>query len=132
MRFKNSPQLRGAGRTRAWHHHGSHTPTSPGAILLSKMACQSKHIGHQCILELSTLSAKIQIQISICRLSNFPAESGLHSDWNSTRNTLSASIIKCYIGILVNSGIKNVHVSHDRNNSINLNTLCSLVISLKC
>ena len=21
------------GRTRAWHHHGSHTPTSPGAIL---------------------------------------------------------------------------------------------------
>ena len=42
MRFKKSPQLPGAGRTRAWHHHGSHTATSPGAILLailpSKMA----------------------------------------------------------------------------------------------
>ena len=35
MRFKKSPQLPGAGRTRVWHHHGSHTPTSPGAILLS-------------------------------------------------------------------------------------------------
>ena len=34
MRFKNSPQLPGAGRTRAWHHHGSDTPTSPGAFLL--------------------------------------------------------------------------------------------------
>ena len=49
MRFKKSPQLPGAGRTRAWHHHGSHTLTSPGAILLSKMACQPKHIGRQCI-----------------------------------------------------------------------------------
>ena len=38
MRFKKNPQLPGAGRTRAWHHHGSHTPTSPGAILLGKMA----------------------------------------------------------------------------------------------
>ena len=34
MRFKKCPQLPGAGRTRAWHHRGSHTPTSPGAILL--------------------------------------------------------------------------------------------------
>ena len=50
MRFKKSPQLPGAGRTRAGHHHGSHTPTSPGAILLSKMACQPKHIGRQCRL----------------------------------------------------------------------------------
>ena len=49
MRFKKSPQLPGAGRTRAGHHHGSHTPTSPGAILLSKMACQPKHIGRQCM-----------------------------------------------------------------------------------
>ena len=49
MRFKKSPQLPGAGRTRAGHHHGSHTPTSPGAILLSKMACQPKHFGRQCI-----------------------------------------------------------------------------------
>ena len=37
MRFKNGPQLPGAGRTRAGHHHGSHTPTSPGTILLGKM-----------------------------------------------------------------------------------------------
>ena len=49
MRFKKSPQLPGAGRTRTWHHHGSHTPTSPGAILLSKMACQPKQFGRQCI-----------------------------------------------------------------------------------
>ena len=33
MRFKNSPHLPGAGRTRAWHHHGSETPTSHRAIL---------------------------------------------------------------------------------------------------
>ena len=32
MRFKKRPQLPGARRTRGWHHHGSHTPTSPGAI----------------------------------------------------------------------------------------------------
>jgi hypothetical protein len=37
MRFKIRPQLLGAERTRAWHNHGSHTPTSPGAILLGKM-----------------------------------------------------------------------------------------------
>ena len=36
VRFKTSSQLPGAGRTRAWHYHGSHTPTSPGAILLEK------------------------------------------------------------------------------------------------
>ena len=36
MRFKKSYQLPGAGKTRAWHHRGSHTPTSPGAILLVK------------------------------------------------------------------------------------------------
>ena len=33
-RFKKSSQLPGAGGTRAWHHHGSHTPTSPRAVLL--------------------------------------------------------------------------------------------------
>ena len=38
MRFKKRLQLPGAGRQRAWHHHGSHTLTSPGAILLGKMA----------------------------------------------------------------------------------------------
>ena len=48
MRFKKSSELPGAGRTRAWHHHGSHTPTSPGAILLGKMAYQTKQIRRQC------------------------------------------------------------------------------------
>ena len=48
MRFKKSPQLPGAGRTWAGHHHGSHTPISTWAILLSKMACQPKHFGRQC------------------------------------------------------------------------------------
>ena len=33
MRFKKSPQQPGAGRTRAWRHHGSDRPTSPRAIL---------------------------------------------------------------------------------------------------
>ena len=28
MRFKASPQLPGAERTRAWHHYGSHMPTN--------------------------------------------------------------------------------------------------------
>ena len=37
MRFEKSPELPGAGRTWAGHHHGSHTPTSPGSILLGKM-----------------------------------------------------------------------------------------------
>ena len=44
MRFKNGPQLPGAGRTRAGHHHGSHTPTSLGIILLGKMAYHTKQI----------------------------------------------------------------------------------------
>ena len=48
MRFKKWPQLPGAGRSRAGHHHGSHTPTSPEAVLLGKMACQPKHFGRQC------------------------------------------------------------------------------------
>ena len=50
MRFKKSSELPGAGRTRAWHHHGSHTPTSPGAILLGKMAYSPKQIRRQCRL----------------------------------------------------------------------------------
>ena len=33
----------------AGHHQGSHTPTSIGTILLSKMACQPKHFGRQCM-----------------------------------------------------------------------------------
>ena len=44
MRFKKRPQLSGAGSTRALHYHGSHTPTSPGAILLGKMAYHTKQI----------------------------------------------------------------------------------------
>ena len=48
MRFKKRPQLPGAGRTRAGHHHGSHTPTSPGTILLGKMAYHSKQIRREC------------------------------------------------------------------------------------
>ena len=50
MRFKNGPQLPGAGRTRAGHHHGSHTPTSPGTISLGKMAYHTKQIGRECNL----------------------------------------------------------------------------------
>ena len=50
MRFKNGPQLPGAGRTRAGHHHGSHTPTSPGAILLGKMAYHTKQIRRECTM----------------------------------------------------------------------------------
>ena len=45
---KESHQLPGAGRTRAWHHHGSHTPTSPGTFLLGKMAYHTKQILRQC------------------------------------------------------------------------------------
>ena len=44
MRFKKLPQLPGAGRTRAGHHHGSHTPTFPEAVLLGKMAYHTKQI----------------------------------------------------------------------------------------
>ena len=51
MRFKKWPRLPGAGRTRAGHHHGSHTPTSPEAVLLGKMAYHTKQIRRQCILQ---------------------------------------------------------------------------------
>ena len=44
MRCKRRPQLLGAGRTRAGHHHGSHTPTSPGTILLGKIATKCNKI----------------------------------------------------------------------------------------
>ena len=45
MRFKKSPQLPGAGRTRAWHHHGSHThQTNPPAVQpLEKTPKINKH-----------------------------------------------------------------------------------------
>ena len=45
MRFQKWPQLPGAGRTRAGHHHGSHTPTSPEG----KMAHHTKQISRECI-----------------------------------------------------------------------------------
>ena len=48
MRFKKLSQLPGARRTRAGHHHGSHTPTSPEAILLGKMAHHTKQIHREC------------------------------------------------------------------------------------
>ena len=48
MSFKKWPQLSGAGRTRAGHHHGSHTPTSPEAILLGRMAHHTKQIRREC------------------------------------------------------------------------------------
>ena len=53
MRYKESPQLPGAGRTREWHHHGSHTPTSPGSILLGIQLCHSKHFYRQYIFFLN-------------------------------------------------------------------------------
>ena len=43
MRFKISPQLPGAERTRVWHQNGSHPSTSPGA------ACHTKHFRRQCM-----------------------------------------------------------------------------------
>jgi hypothetical protein len=54
MRFKYGPQLPGAGRKRAGHHHGSHTPTSPGTISLGKMAYHTKQIRRECINAVST------------------------------------------------------------------------------
>jgi len=49
MRFKNGPQLHGAGRTVAGHHHGSHTLGSPGTVLQGEMANHTKQICRQCI-----------------------------------------------------------------------------------
>ena len=57
MRFKERPQLIRAGRTRACHHYGSQTLTSPEPVLLSKMACHPKHFGPQCIFK---VLAKLQ------------------------------------------------------------------------
>ena len=51
----NSPQLLGAGRIRAWHHHGSDTFTSPRAIYVLKYAKRPKNLGgsvhttHTCV-----------------------------------------------------------------------------------
>ena len=48
MRLKYGPHLPGAGRTRAGHHHGSHTPTSAEAVLLGKMSYHTKQIRREC------------------------------------------------------------------------------------
>ena len=48
MRFKNGPQLHGAGRTVVGHHHGSHTLSSPGTVLQGEMANHTKQICRQC------------------------------------------------------------------------------------
>ena len=61
MRSKNYPQLPGAGRTRAGHHHGSHTPTSPEAILLGKMAHHTKQIRRECTYNKLQKERKFQL-----------------------------------------------------------------------
>ena len=72
MRFKKSPQLPGPGRTRAWHHHGSDTPTSPRAIYVLKSekfpnifggSVPHKHLGPQispCSFKLGELMHKLR------------------------------------------------------------------------
>ena len=49
MRFEKRPKLPGAGRTRARHYHGTHSPTSPKAVLLGKMAHHTKQIRWECM-----------------------------------------------------------------------------------
>ena len=68
MRLKNWPQLPGAGRTRAGHHYGSHTPTSPEAVLLGKMAYHTKQIRRQC----SNIKAPLYTKLTLmdCGISN--------------------------------------------------------------
>ena len=63
MRFKKRPQLPGAGRARAGHHHGSHMPTSPGAVLLGKMSYHPKHFYRQCTSILGKILGKILAEI---------------------------------------------------------------------
>ena len=78
MRFKKSPQIPGAGRTRAWHHHESHTP-SPGAILLAwgnftgpfYLVKWPKQIRRQCMLH---RVSKVHIPYKTCnQMPNFDA-----------------------------------------------------------
>ena len=65
MRFKNGPQLPGAERTRAGHHHGSHTPTSPGTISLGKMAYHTKQIRRECTLAAMNKDASVLKNLSL-------------------------------------------------------------------
>ena len=86
MRFKKSPQLPGAGSRRAWHQHGSHTPTSPEAILLSKMACQPKHFGRQCTyLKFQYLNESYPNPIMIPAIQKYVTDNALIGMLNSAR-----------------------------------------------
>ena len=64
MRFKISPQLPGAERTRVWHQNGSHPSTFPGA------ACHTKHFRRQCIacITWDTLCTHPLIKMYSCAL----------------------------------------------------------------
>ena len=68
MRFKKRPQLPGAGRTRAGHHDGSHTPTNPRAILLSKMAPGEVGLFHD---DATPLSFQFQVTEDFFKSHNF-------------------------------------------------------------
>ena len=63
MRFKKRPKLPGAGRTRAGHHNGSQTTTSPEAVLLGKMAYHTKQIHRQCSNEKSIHNKVIRVPL---------------------------------------------------------------------
>ena len=72
MRFKNGPQLPGGGRTRAGHHHGSHTPTSPGTILLGKWPITpNKSAGSVCTMHYAQDKSRHLVNSSFCWLSPF-------------------------------------------------------------
>ena len=64
MRFKKRSQLPGAGRPRAGHHHGSHTPTSPEANLLGKMAHHTKQIRRECMFIYMSYNSMEQYQFA--------------------------------------------------------------------
>ena len=60
MRFRNEPQLPGAGRTRAEHHHRSDTSTSPRAIYVLKSAkCNEIMPSVQCTIATHLRAAAI-------------------------------------------------------------------------
>ena len=69
MRFKKSPQLPGAGRTRAWHDHGSDTPTSPRANFVLKSAKGPNIFGGSVVEEWATsdfYSVKTLLSTLLC------------------------------------------------------------------
>ena len=93
MRFKKSPQLPGAGRTWAGHHHGSHTPTSTGAILLSKMACQPKHFGRQCTMQI--LRFLLLTQLSFLKKKNIKKKITMQSTSMTDTDSAYSSAKAC-------------------------------------